>query len=524
MGELIQKQYAFVLGREVELAKTELEAVLYRFGFCFGEQGDCYLDEEEKLIEGKTRDCSSFYTISLTGNVALINIESTTDFDPGRVIEELGGTVKIFELIGPRSSNLAGQVFETVFAKKAGESKKFNYGISSYVRDLDQRGINKAGLEAKRLFEGTLKSRFVALREGKELSSILSLKNKMVGEGVEVGVFDKQIGILVALSNPEEWSKRDYDKPAGDKKSGMAPPKLARMMVNIALSEAKPKVKTPNPKEIQKNKNQNSEVSALGSRALDFDHCVVVDPFCGSGNILLEAMLFGCDVVGSDVSEKAVNDTRANIEWLIEESQKPRLQSQNKSQIQIPKIKIFQADATKDNLSDIIKCHSERSSDGAKDLSAGERSFSRRLPQDDSGKIVIVTEPYLGEPKKFAPTLKAVQGEYLKIKEIYLAFLKNIKRFSSVISAEAGIQKKEKSVGGFPGHGYRLPEDDKIEMVFCIVFPLVETTERKKYSLYNESVDEIKKLGYTELRTPLVYGRGYQVVKREIVFLKFCNF
>jgi hypothetical protein len=53
----------------------------------------------------------------------------------------------------------------------------------------------------------------------------------------------------------------------------------------------------------------------------------------------------------------------------------------------------------------------------------------------------------------------------------------------------------------------------------CLIFPRVESSDGGQVSLWSESVDEIKNLGYTLLRPPLVYGRDYQVVKREIIFL-----
>jgi len=70
-----------------------------------------------------------------------------------------------------------------------------------------------------------------------------------------------------------------------DAKSGMLPPKLARLMVNL------------------------TQVNPRGAR--------LWDPFCGSGTILMEAALLGCtQIVGSDLSEKAVADTERNMRWL----------------------------------------------------------------------------------------------------------------------------------------------------------------------------------------------------------------
>jgi len=46
---------------------------------------------------------------------------------------------------------------------------------------------------------------------------------------------------------------------------------------------------------------------------------LVVDPFCGSGTILSELLLAGHrNILGSDISPKAIDDTRANISWIKE--------------------------------------------------------------------------------------------------------------------------------------------------------------------------------------------------------------
>jgi len=46
----------------------------------------------------------------------------------------------------------------------------------------------------------------------------------------------------------------------------------------------------------------------------------VLDPFCGSGTVPMEAMLLGYKaVIASDISEKAIADTGKNLEWVRKE-------------------------------------------------------------------------------------------------------------------------------------------------------------------------------------------------------------
>src|SRR3989344_6013764 len=92
-------------------------------------------------------------------------------------------------------------------------------------------------------------------------------------------------GRTEAVQDFEAWSKHDFGRPSRDAKSGMLPPKLARLMVNL------------------------SGVQPEGS--------AILDPFCGSGTILMEAALMGSKaVIGSDISKKAVADTGRNMEWM----------------------------------------------------------------------------------------------------------------------------------------------------------------------------------------------------------------
>ena len=42
----------------------------------------------------------------------------------------------------------------------------------------------------------------------------------------------------------------------------------------------------------------------------------ILDPFCGTGTVLQEALLAGYDVVGTDLSQKMVDYTTENLSWL----------------------------------------------------------------------------------------------------------------------------------------------------------------------------------------------------------------
>ena len=98
------------------------------------------------------------------------------------------------------------------------------------------------------------------------------------------------IGKTVWIQDADDWTQRDRSRPYQDIKRGMLPPKIARLMVNLATGG---------------------------------ENGVLLDPFCGTGTILMEAMLLGNQVVGSDNDSSAIAGTKRNISWLQSEYSLP---------------------------------------------------------------------------------------------------------------------------------------------------------------------------------------------------------
>ena len=153
-------------------------------------------------------------------------------------------------------------------------------------------GLDSEALQEfkKRLKEGERSVRAV-LGDAPALTSVQVDKNKLIEKGGEllliVGQGALRIAKTVAVQAYEDFSARDFGRPAHDAKSGMLPPKLARMMVNLSGA----------PKDEP-----------------------LLDAFCGSGTILTEAADLGYrQLVGSDISEKAVADTKTNCAWIVRE-------------------------------------------------------------------------------------------------------------------------------------------------------------------------------------------------------------
>lgn len=409
------QNYYFILGRENKISQMELLCILANFDFGFSTTNNSILADD--ILEIKLN----------------APVEKIAD-----LINILGGTVKIFQKIAPREANIVGLL------ERENLSGKIIFAISNYRKE--KIDTFKLALSTKRSYPGSM--RIVDGKDGGKLSSAQSFQYEMDRKNVEYGLFDTGIGKLIAVQNIALWSEKDYGKPRSDATSGMLPPKLARMMVNLATSQIRSK------KTEARREGLESLLPATSFLPL------VVDPFCGSGNILLEAILLGFGIIGSDISEKAVEDTKANIKWLIS-----KFECRNPEQIPNQKFQISKQDATRFDFS--------------------------KIKQD----FDVVTEPYLGKPRKSKLRIeeeKVIKEESVKL---YADFLLNLK-------LTANSQKLKAVV---------------------IVFPLFELANGKQLSIWENCVDTLHKIGYTTDSQPLIYGRDYQVVKRQIVLLKANN-
>lgn len=222
-----------------------------------------------------------------------ILMKQNSEINADKLIKRLGGTLKIAVLeekmiVNAPFTEIAKICSKLLIAKaKRGEGK--------LVFGLSDQGVGgrfqaeKIGLQIKKeLKAANISSRLVTSRE-KELSSVVVGQNKLLSKGAELIFYvddnNLYIARTLAIQDYKDLSRRDYGRPVRDDHSGMLPPKLAQMMLNIA---------SPNTQED-----------------------LILDPFCGSGTVINEAMLMGyTNLMGTDLSEKAINDSRVNAEWL----------------------------------------------------------------------------------------------------------------------------------------------------------------------------------------------------------------
>ena len=223
------------------------------------------------------------------------------DQAPEVLQERLAGTVKIGSIVSEVKKINQAEVADLIVslipaAQHSGgrtddvEAKRISYGISTYacgapINELASEGKRLGMAVKKRLKENSLSSRFVSCNTS-ALTTAAVTGEKLLETGGEFVLIAMPGKILIGQTRTVQdfvaWSNRDYGRPKRDTKSGMLPPKLARMMINL-------------------------------SRA-DVDKATILDPFCGSGTIISEAVAMGFEcLIGSDVSDKAVKDARENL-------------------------------------------------------------------------------------------------------------------------------------------------------------------------------------------------------------------
>jgi len=211
-------------------------------------------------------------------------------------IQHLGGILKAGKIITnlPNCSwHQASQAIVHHYINEwSAHDGKITLGISVYNLKIDSREVQKTGIILKqKLKKYNVSLRLVPNLEP-ALSTAISHHNKLglSSNKIELIVVKSDRGnIIIAEStgaqNITAYANRDQSRPKRDAYVGMLPPKLAQIMINLATY-------TPN------------------------SQTYLLDPFCGTGVVLQEALLVGLPVYGTDLSEKMIAYSRENLQWL----------------------------------------------------------------------------------------------------------------------------------------------------------------------------------------------------------------
>ena len=259
MSEFIYKSLC-ILGRQPELGLAELES-LYGYGSIRPLHGAAILDVEAETINFK----------------------------------RLGGTVKVARVLSVLPYSDWAQVHKYLVEKIPEHLQympegKFTLGISLYGLSVDVQKLNQDVLKLKKVIKNSGRSVRIVPNKALELNSAQVLHNKLTHRGAwELLLLRNEEQTILAqtlfVQDIDDYAARDQARPKRDARVGMLPPKLAQIIINLC-----------NP--------------AAGS--------IVLDPFCGTGVILQEAVLMGYDAIGTDLETKMVEYSKENIAWLAD--------------------------------------------------------------------------------------------------------------------------------------------------------------------------------------------------------------
>jgi len=247
-------QYLFVFGRNPLLSELELA---------------CYL--EKNSVEIKNH--------SLKENLFLL--ETQKEIDAEKAIKELGGTIAIGRVL---CSGKTQEILEFIRDNNVdfSDSMKFSYSI------IGHKSENIAAALKAKFKKDRVKAMFSPLRGSIELQAGKSIKgspSKLSGFDSVFFFFSGEknfFGIIESVFDSKASEKKDMERPVRRQKLAISP-KLAKILVNLS-----------------------------GAREEE----TLLDPFCGIGVVLQEALLQNINVIGIEIEANAVENCRKNLEWL----------------------------------------------------------------------------------------------------------------------------------------------------------------------------------------------------------------
>jgi tRNA G10 N-methylase Trm11 len=217
----------------------------------------------------------------------------------GLPFDRLGGSLKVAKVLNiinttnwkDIENNLRPLLPEHIQRSPEG---KFRLGLSVYGLRVPVGQINATALSFKKIMKQYRNVRVVP-NKTPELSTAQVLHNKLAEPTAWELLFIRDgkqtiIAQTMFVQDIEAYAARDQARPKRDAHVGMLPPKLAQILINLAvgpLTEDKP--------------------------ATDI---TILDPFCGTGVVLQEAFILGYKVVGTDLNERMIEYARENLEWL----------------------------------------------------------------------------------------------------------------------------------------------------------------------------------------------------------------
>ncbi|MFZ1248874.1 MAG: hypothetical protein WAQ24_00970 [Candidatus Saccharimonadales bacterium] len=292
----------------------------------------------------------------------------------------LGGSTRLANVVGELPSTNWNQVEKvlTTYVRSSSftlpTEGKFHLGLSAYSFNVSAAKLNALGLTLKKIIrsrhDGSVR---LIPNNDTELSAAQVIHGNLTkSNGAELLLIAAQdktyIARTVAIQDIASYTLRDRGRPKRDARVGMLPPKLAQIIVNLATGE----------------------VQRHESRDMSQEKITVLDPFCGTGVVLQEAILMGYGAYGTDLEPRMIEYTNENLQWLF------------KSYNLAPTIYNLEiADAT-------------------------SHKWQNSKFQIPNSKVVVACETYLGRPFTERPSSAVLAQTISEVNLILKKFIQNI--------------------------------------------------------------------------------------------------
>ncbi|MEO6077460.1 MAG: hypothetical protein ABIP54_01625 [Candidatus Andersenbacteria bacterium] len=278
----------------------------------------------------------------------------TADSLPDHMGSFLGGTIRITKDITSWHHMPSAQEIVNSLAPLP---EKWVLGLSVLSGSVS---VKKLAIEIKKSAKAHGSKLSFIEPKGSSLNAAQVLFNRLTHEpNMDLSIIriDQEYILIktIHMQNIANYELRDTSRPARDARVGLLPPKLAQIMINLAQ---------PNP------------------------DTTIYDPFCGMGTILQESWNMGFSAIGSDSSERMVEASKTNLNWMS--SHFPVL---------------------KDKTPEVF-LHDVR------------EEFPEHLKEKT---LFVVTEPFLGTPLTHPLSSPEIDIFHNGIMELYREFFKNIR-------------------------------------------------------------------------------------------------
>ena len=189
-------------------------------------------------------------------------------------ISRLGGSLKLAEKLSSSPLDFLASL----------EDGKITFGISDYSKNSSAKSATLEAMKLKKILTRHGRSVRIVTSKTATLSTATSLHNGLSGKNprkVELIKIDKNWFKVIGVQDIDAYSERDQKRPMRDAKVGMLPPKLAQILINLC-------------------------------GPLD-PGSTVLDPFCGTGVVLQEALLMGYHAYGTDIESRMIDYSDKNL-------------------------------------------------------------------------------------------------------------------------------------------------------------------------------------------------------------------